>query len=261
MRKYDIHQEQLRNFGQALAQCRRDGVVSRAPAASLMTEADALDVQSMATACYGDDPAGYAVVGWSVSAQQRLGLNGPIHGVIPQDGAQPASGEAFRLPQGVIGAQCELVFTIGCPVTGGKDAHVSHDCVRQAIVACRPAIGIVGRRVSATGGLHLAAIADFALHVTTIYGEPADRHALSRLDLAWVRARLAGNDVLRACGLPYDPVAPVVWLANTLLRMGQCLDAGDIVACGALAPILQVLPGQTLSFEVAGFGHCSSAFL
>ncbi|GHE78515.1 hypothetical protein GCM10019059_41610 [Camelimonas fluminis] len=112
-----------------------------------------------------------------------------------------------------------------------------------------------------TGDTHLAAIADFALHVATISGEPADRHTLSRLDLAWVRARLDGNDVLRACGLPYDPVAPVTWLANTLLRMGQCLDAGDIVACGALAPILQVLPEQTLSFDVAGFGNCRCSFL
>ena len=57
-----------------------------------------------------------------------------------------------------------------------------------------------------------------------------------------------GGDVL---GHPLEAVA---WLARALARRGGRLDAGDLVATGTCAGLLQVLPGQTFAADFGGLG-------
>jgi 2-oxopent-4-enoate/cis-2-oxohex-4-enoate hydratase len=56
------------------------------------------------------------------------------------------------------------------------------------------------------------------------------------------------------------PVNAVVWLANTLGRMGITMKAGEIVLSGSLAIMVPVVKGDQLRVAIGGIGSCSVRF-
>jgi 2-oxopent-4-enoate/cis-2-oxohex-4-enoate hydratase len=58
-----------------------------------------------------------------------------------------------------------------------------------------------------------------------------------------------------------SPVNAIVWLANTLGRLGIGLQAGEIVLSGALGAMVPVQAGDNLRMTVAGIGDCSVRFV
>ncbi|WP_068639592.1 2-oxopent-4-enoate hydratase [Thauera butanivorans] len=58
-----------------------------------------------------------------------------------------------------------------------------------------------------------------------------------------------------------SPVNAVVWLANTLGRLGIGLEAGEIVLSGALGAMVPAQAGDNLRMTVAGIGDCSVRFV
>ena len=58
-----------------------------------------------------------------------------------------------------------------------------------------------------------------------------------------------------------SPVNAMVWLANTLGRLGISLNAGDIVLSGALGAMVPVKAGDSLRVTIGGIGGCSVRFV
>jgi len=57
------------------------------------------------------------------------------------------------------------------------------------------------------------------------------------------------------------PVNAMVWLANTLGKLGIALKAGDIVLSGAMGAMVPVVKGDNLSMTIGGLGGCSVRFV
>ena len=252
-----MNDQTLENIAGTLSKNRREGVVSDLPFDVLQTEDEALLVQSEALSKFDDDALGYAIVGGSFAVRRGLGIETPIYGPIPVGAFHRASNRPYRLPAGIIGAQCDLVFTMGAPL-GADCAPITRDMFCASVLTCQPSVGLVGRRGHLSGRPRLAAIADFALHIATLVG---DRHEMPHprafAGMA-VRASIDDRTVLdaQADGRLVDPIASAVWLANDLVRRNRHLRAGDIVSTGALAPILlQVLPGQELQVGISDVGR------
>jgi 2-oxopent-4-enoate/cis-2-oxohex-4-enoate hydratase len=58
-----------------------------------------------------------------------------------------------------------------------------------------------------------------------------------------------------------SPVNAMVWLANTLGRLGIPLKAGDVVLSGALGAMVPVAAGDSLHVSIGGIGDCSIRFI
>lgn len=57
-----------------------------------------------------------------------------------------------------------------------------------------------------------------------------------------------------------SPVNAMVWLANTLGRLGIPLKAGEVVLSGSLAALIPVQAGDSLRVTIGGIGGCSVRF-
>nr|WP_310462660.1 2-oxopent-4-enoate hydratase [Sphaerotilus sp.] len=57
-----------------------------------------------------------------------------------------------------------------------------------------------------------------------------------------------------------SPVNAMVWLANTLGRLGMPLKASEVVLSGALGAMVPVVPGDQLRVTIGGIGSCSVRF-
>ena len=53
----------------------------------------------------------------------------------------------------------------------------------------------------------------------------------------------------------------MVWLTNTLGRLGIPLKAGDVVLSGALGAMVPVQAGDSLRCTIGGIGGCSVRFV
>lgn len=243
-----------------LAHNRATGTVSELPLDRIRSLSEARDIQAAALSAYSDDLDGYALVGTSEATRHTLNVARPFYTAIP-GGALHDDDQRVRLPRGILGAQCELVFTLGrhYPEIGQP---ISRETAALAILGCQPAIGILGRRVLHGSPGYFAAVADFALHVATICGPLAIEPDLDALDAIEVTARINGKMVASApaSAILGHPLEAVVWLARQLSRQDKRLNAGDVVATGSCMPILQVLPGQRLSVDFGPIGTVSCRF-
>jgi 2-keto-4-pentenoate hydratase len=243
----------------ALARNRSTGEVSDLPMSLLQSLGQAQDVQTAALDVFDSDFRGYALVGTSRQARSTLGLKEPIFSAIPETFHEGR--RRFRLPNGMLGAQCELVFTIGrtYPAMGEKIDRLS---ASAAVIACQPAIGLVGRRARPGADSRFAAIADFGLHVATICGSSARHVDPMELGEIGVVARIDDRPVAsaRTGAILGHAIEAVVWLAKRLAAQGRTLNADDVVATGSCTPILQILPGQLLTIEFEELGAVSCAF-
>lgn len=58
-----------------------------------------------------------------------------------------------------------------------------------------------------------------------------------------------------------SPVNAVVWLANTLGRLGMGLKAGEVILSGSLGAMVPVSAGDHLRVSIGGIGSCSVRFV
>jgi len=88
---------------------------------------------------------------------------------------------------------------------------------------------------------------------------------ISQVDLALCGMVLEKNGEIVVTGAGAatmgHPVNAMVWLANTLGKLGIALKAGDIVLSGAMGAMVPVQQGDSLRVTIGGIGGCSVRFV
>lgn len=195
----------------------------------------------------------------SAAVQRQLGVDSPDFGMLYADMAVPDGAE---IPVGaVIQARAEAEVALVLDVDLTHERHTVADIIRATAFAL-PAIEVCGSRVRDWDITIVDTIADNASSGLYVLGNRPV--VLGDLDL-----RLAGM-VLERRGEPVatgtgsaclgHPLNAAIWLADTLVRLGRPLRAGDTVLTGALGPMVAVAPGDVLEARIDGLGDVRVAF-
>ncbi len=243
-----------------LARSRRHDELCDLPLQLIASESEAYDIQAAAQDALGFERKGYAIAGSTERSQRTLGLTSPIYSEIPASSFLNNTRE-FRLPPGAIGVQCEFAFTLLRPYPDAGE-RIDLGSARDAILACRPAIGLLGRRTRRTFWGNNPAIADFGLHVATLCGNHVPAASLAELASIEVTTFLFRETVVsgKASSIMEDPVNAVVWIARQLAAKGRQLEPNDVVTTGSCTTILQVLAGQHVAADFGPLGQVDCVF-
>lgn len=195
----------------------------------------------------------------SAAVQKQLGVDSPDFGALFADMAA-SDGEEIawtRLMQPK--AEAEIALVLKSDLT--HDKHTVADLIRATAFAL-PAIEVVGSRIANWDIRLTDTVADNASSGVFVLGSRPV--ALSQLDLvncAMVMER-RGEQVSVGAGAAClgNPLNAALWLADTLVRLGTPLRAGDILMTGALGPMVAVHPGDVLTARIEGLGTVSAVF-
>ncbi|GGY80249.1 2-keto-4-pentenoate hydratase [Streptomyces omiyaensis] len=247
-----------------LDRARRTGVPC-APVRDLLPPGDldaAYAVQALLT---GRGLAGgRRITGWKIgltspAVQRQLGVTTPDFGALLDDTAVPDGAE---LPWGeVLQPKAEAEVALVLEHDLGHERHTVADVIRATAFAL-PAVEIVGSRVRDWDITAVDTVADNASSGAYVLGT---RPVLLRdLDLrtAGMVLERGGEPVSTGAGVAClgNPLHAAVWLADTLVRLGRPLRAGDTVLTGALGPMAEVAPGDVLEARIDGLGSVRAAF-
>jgi 2-keto-4-pentenoate hydratase len=134
--------------------------------------------------------------------------------------------------------------------------------VLSAIDYALASIEIVGSRIENWNIRITDTIADNASASHFVLGHRPGR--LETLDLIGCNMSLHKNGVLASEGTGAaclgSPINATLWLAKTLIQMGDPLRAGDVILTGALGPMVSVEPGDQVSCSIEGLGTVSVQF-
>ena len=195
----------------------------------------------------------------SPAVQKQLGVDQPDFGVLFDDmkienGSQiPAN----RLIQPKAEAEVALVL--------GKDIPFE-DCtaeqIADAVEYASCAIEIVDSRVSDWKITFADTVADNGSSALFVMGD--EKHAIKGLDLYSCGMVLEVDGAIASIGAGAaclgHPLKSAAWLAQTLVKRGQPLKAGDILLTGALGPMVTMEPGSHIKAHIGGLGACSFSY-
>ncbi|MEC9397778.1 MAG: fumarylacetoacetate hydrolase family protein [Myxococcota bacterium] len=158
-------------------------------------------------------------------------------------------------------AEAEIAFVL----RDDLDFHVVTAAnVLSATEYILPAIEIIDSRIADWKISYEDTIADNASSGMYVLGTKPVKLAENPfdLDLAGMVMRKNGRVVSTGAGAACmgHPVNAVVWLANTLCKLGTPLRAGDVVLSGALGPVTEVAPGDSVEADIAHVGRVHVRF-
>ncbi|MFD4829610.1 2-keto-4-pentenoate hydratase [Streptomyces uncialis] len=256
--------DQVASAAQRLEEAHRTGVPC-APVRDLLPPGDldaAYAVQSVLTE--RRRARGRRVTGWkigltSAAVQRQLGVGTPDFGALLDDTAVPDGAE---IPWGSVlqpRAEAEVALVLEHDLL--HERHTVADVIRATAFAL-PAIEVVGSRIRDWDISAVDTIADNASSGAYVLGT---RPVLLRdLDLrtAGMVLERRGEPVSTGAGVAClgNPLHAAVWLADTLVRLGRPLRAGDTVLTGALGPMTAARPGDVFEARVDGLGSVRAAF-
>jgi len=195
----------------------------------------------------------------SAVVQQAFGIDQPDYGMLFADMEVPDRGEVpfGRLLQPRVEGEVAFVLAKELPHEQPTLAEVI-----QAVDFVLPAIEIVDSRIAGWDIQLTDTIADNASSGLYVLGCTPRR--LDGLDLQLCGMTLERNGEPAAFGTGLacmgHPLQAVRWLAGTMARVGRPLGAGDIVLSGALGPLTEVKPGDTIELQISGLGSAVVAF-
>jgi 2-keto-4-pentenoate hydratase len=242
------------------------------PIAPVRDEIAAMDVVDTLAAAYAVQravsrrrvAAGARLVGRKIgltskAVQKQLGVDSPDFGALYAD---MAFGDGEEIPwartmQAKVEAEVALVLQ--------RDLLHSRHTIADllgAVAYVLPAIEIVGSRI-ANWDIRLAdTVADNASSGLLVLGaRPVRLDALDLAGCGMVMER-RGDQVSVGAGAAClgNPLNAAIWLADTMVRMGEPLRAGDIVLTGARGPMVAVQPGDVFEARIEGLGSVSAVF-
>ncbi|MGW7414361.1 2-keto-4-pentenoate hydratase [Streptomyces sp. NPDC054863] len=208
--------------------------------------------------------AGRRVTGWkigltSTAVQAQLGVDTPDFGALLDDTAVPDGAEigwgSVLQPR----AEAEVALVLDHDLI--HERHTVADVIRATAFAL-PAVEVVGSRIRDWDISAVDTIADNASSGAYVLGtRPVPLRELDLRTVGMVLER-RGEPVSTGAGAAClgNPLHAAVWLADTLVRLGCPLRAGDTVLTGALGPMAAVEPGDVLEARIDGLGSVRASF-
>lgn len=195
----------------------------------------------------------------SPAVQQQIGVDTPDFGVLFADMAIPDGAE---IPVGMVQqarAEAEVALVLDADLT--HERHTVADLLRATAFAL-PAIEVCGSRIRDWDITIADTVADNASGGCYVLGtRPVPLRDLD-LRLTGMVLERRGEQVSTGTGAAClgHPLNAALWLADTLVRVGRPLRAGDTVLTGALGPMVPVKPGDVLEARIDGLGDVRAAF-
>lgn len=207
----------------------------------------------------GQRPVGRKIGLTSKIVQQQLGVDQPDFGMLFADMclADGEDVEPGRVMQAKV--EAEIALVIERPLDHGK--HTIADIIRATAFAL-PAIEIVGSRVANWDIRLTDTIADNASSGLFVLGSsPVKLAAFDVVGCGMVMER-RGDQVSVGMGAACmgNPLLAAVWLADTMARLGQPLQPGDIIMTGALGPMTAAAAGDIFEANIQGLGRVRASF-
>ncbi|MBA2661526.1 MAG: fumarylacetoacetate hydrolase family protein [Bradymonadaceae bacterium] len=202
---------------------------------------------------------GYKIGLTSKAIQSWLGVDQPDFGTLLDE---MLVYEGFALPIAKLlqpRAEAEVAFVLKRALRG---PGVTCAAVMAATDFVLPAIEIIDSRIADWKITYADTIADNASSGMFVLGNNPVR--LRNLDLRLAGMTLRKNGAVVATGAGAaclnHPINAVVWLANTLGRLGVTLEPGHVILSGALGPVTPVESGDWVEVDIAHLGRASVHF-
>jgi 2-keto-4-pentenoate hydratase len=170
------------------------------------------------------------------------------------DGEEVALGKVLQ-PK----VEAEIAFVLERDLTATEATLAD---LISAVAYALPAVEIVGSRIEKWNIKLLDTIADNASSGLFVLGtQPRKLDALD-LRLCGMAMERRGEPVSFGAGAAClgNPLNAALWLARTMVEVGNPLKAGDIIMSGALGPMVGVAAGDVLETRINGLGTVRSAF-
>jgi 2-keto-4-pentenoate hydratase len=238
------------------------------PVAPLRDLLDPLDidgayaVQAINTRFWADQ--GRRIVGRKAgltakAVQTQLGVDQPDFGVLFED-MQIADGGVLDSSRALQPkAEAEVAIVLGSALT---DPETTPEMLAAAVTSVHAAIEIVDSRIADWKISFADTVADngsSAFYVIAAEGKP-----LEGLDLytCGMVLEVDGQVVSLGAGAAClgHPLNAAAWLASTLAKRGEPLQAGDVILTGALGPMQTINPGAHVKTIIGGLGSCSFTY-
>lgn len=195
----------------------------------------------------------------SLAVQAQLGVDQPDFGMLFADMAvgdgEPVALSRLIQPK----VEAEIALVIGRDLT--QERHTYADIIGATEYAL-PAIEIVDSRIEQWNIRFVDTVADNASSgLFVLGGRPRQ---LGEFDItACAMEMRRGDEVVsrgngRAC--LGSPLNAAIWLADTMVRCGRPLLAGDIVLTGALGPMVAVTEPGRYDVNIDGLGTVCALF-
>ncbi|WP_085316744.1 2-keto-4-pentenoate hydratase [Derxia lacustris] len=206
---------------------------------------------------------GYKIGLTSRAVQAQLGVDQPDFGVLfddmPVGDDAPLARATLLQPK----VEAEIALVLGRDL--GFERHGYADILGATAYAL-PAIEIVDSRIADWNIRLFDTVADNASSGRFVLGSRPV--ALGAFDLAGCAMEMTRDDASgtavvsrgggRAC--LGNPLNAAVWLADTMVRRGHPLRAGDVLLTGALGPMVAVAAGDVFTARIDGLGEVRARF-
>ena len=206
----------------------------------------------------GDGP----IAGWKIALttplmQQLVGIDHPCEGAILASRVHVEDAALRHADFASLGVESEIAVRLARDL-GPDGAPYDRKSAGEAVCEAMVAIEIVDTRNAdfriVDGPL---LIADNAVNRGCVLGRPVA--SWRDLDLAALGMRTLINGKVVGQGVGGDvlghPLEALAWLANSLIRRGRQLRAGDIVLTGSIGALQMLQPGDTMVSHADGLGE------
>lgn len=246
-----------------------EALVTRQPIAPLtthhpeMTLEDAYHIQQrmlVRRLTAGERVVGKKIGVTSQAVMNMLGVHQPDFGYLT-DGMLYNEGETIDIATLIQPkAEGEIAFLLKKDLCGPGLTAADVLAATEGVMAC---FEIVDSRIQDWKIKIQDTVADNASCGVFVLGDQLVDPAKLDLALCGMVLEKNGEIVVTGAGAASmaHPVNAMVWLANTLGRLGIALKAGDIVLSGAMGAMVPVAKGDNLRMTIGGIGGCSVRFI
>lgn len=198
----------------------------------------------------------------SEAVQNMLGVNQPDFGYLT-DAMVVDESEPLSLTEKMIQprAEGEIAFVLKKDLLG---PGVTATDVLRATDFIVPCFEIVDSRIKDWKIKIQDTVADNASCGYFLLGQNAADPRSLDLSTCGMVVELNGQVISTGAGaaaLGSSPVSCVVWLANTLGRLGTPMKAGEVILSGSLVPLQPIKAGDYMSVSIGGIGRTAVRFL
>lgn len=195
----------------------------------------------------------------SVAVQQQLGVEQPDFGMLFSD-MQYMDGSSIPFSRFIEPkVEGEIAFVLRRDI---DDAEIGFSEMIRSIEYAVPALEIVDSAVKDWNITIADTIADNASAAAFVLGTTPV--SLDNLNLSLEGMVLHKNHEIASLGVGAaclgHPLEACIWLAQTMVEVGQPLKAGDILLSGALGPMVKVKKDDSIQLNLTRLGHVSCYF-